>query len=292
MDPPLPSGRGASGTSPATTPSSDRAARRAAGRRAGLLALRVEWLLTAATLTSLLLAWYVVARFGLVSDLFVPHPAAVWAAFTDILLDGYRGATLLRHLGDSLYRVVVGFLLAVVTAVPLGLAIGYSSKVQAVFDPIIEFYRPLPPLAYYTLLVIWLGIENESKIALLYFAAFPPLSVSAMAGVRGVASERIQGAQSLGASRWQVFRYVIFPSCLPDIFTGMRVSIGFTYTTLVAAEMVAATSGIGWMVLDASKFLRSDVIFMGNIVMGLTGIGLDRLIRTAEGRVVPWKGRA
>ncbi len=292
MDPPLPSGRGASGTSPATTPSSDRAARRAAGRRAGLLALRVEWLLTAATLTSLLLAWYVVARFGLVSDLFVPHPAAVWAAFTDILLDGYRGATLLRHLGDSLYRVVVGFLLAVVTAVPLGLAIGYSSKVQAVFDPIIEFYRPLPPLAYYTLLVIWLGIENESKIALLYLAAFPPLSVSAMAGVRGVASERIQGAQSLGASRWQVFRYVIFPSCLPDIFTGMRVSIGFTYTTLVAAEMVAATSGIGWMVLDASKFLRSDVIFMGNIVMGLTGIGLDRLIRTAEGRVVPWKGRA
>ena len=292
MDPPLPSGRGASGTSPATTPSSDRAARRAAGRGAGLLALRVEWLLTAATLTSLLLAWYVVARFGLVSDLFVPHPAAVWAAFTDILLDGYRGATLLRHLGDSLYRVVVGFLLAVGTAVPLGLAIGYSSKVQAVFDPIIEFYRPLPPLAYYTLLVIWLGIENESKIALLYFAAFPPLSVSAMAGVRGVASERIQGAQSLGASRWQVFRYVIFPSCLPDIFTGMRVSIGFTYTTLVAAEMVAATSGIGWMVLDASKFLRSDVIFMGNIVMGLTGIGLDRLIRTAEGRVVPWKGRA
>jgi len=292
MDPPLPSGRGASGTSPATTPSSDRAARRAAGRGAGLLALRVEWLLTAATLTSLLLAWYAVARFGLVSDLFVPHPAAVWAAFTDILLDGYRGATLLRHLGDSLYRVVVGFLLAVGTAVPLGLAIGYSSKVQAVFDPIIEFYRPLPPLAYYTLLVIWLGIENESKIALLYFAAFPPLSVSAMAGVRGVASERIQGAQSLGASRWQVFRYVIFPSCLPDIFTGMRVSIGFTYTTLVAAEMVAATSGIGWMVLDASKFLRSDVIFMGNIVMGLTGIGLDRLIRTAEGRVVPWKGRA
>ena len=292
MDPPLPSGRGASGTSPATTPSSDRAARRAAGRGAGLLALRVEWLLTAATLTSLLLAWYVVARFGLVSDLFVPQPAAVWAAFTDILLDGYRGATLLRHLGDSLYRVVVGFLLAVVTAVPLGLAIGYSSKVQAVFDPIIEFYRPLPPLAYYTLLVIWLGIENESKIALLYLAAFPPLSVSAMAGVRGVASERIQGAQSLGASRWQVFRYVIFPSCLPDIFTGMRVSIGFTYTTLVAAEMVAATSGIGWMVLDASKFLRSDVIFMGNIVMGLTGIGLDRLIRTAEGRVVPWKGRA
>ena len=261
-------------------------------RQLGFVGLRPEPILTALTLVSIFLAWYAIARFRLVSELFVPHPASVWQAFMDILTEGYRGETLLRHLADSLYRVIVGFLLGVVTAVPLGLAIGYSSKVQAVFDPLIEFYRPLPPLAYYTLLVIWLGIENESKIALLYLAAFPPLSVSAMAGVRGVAPERIQGAQALGASRWQVFRYVIFPSCLPDIFTGMRVSIGFTYTTLVAAEMVAATSGVGWMVLDASKFLRSDVIFMGNIVMGLTGIALDRLIRIAERRVVPWKGKA
>ncbi len=272
-----------------------RAAARPLSRQAarpGFVGLRPEPILTALTLISIFLAWYAIARFRLVSELFVPHPASVWQAFMDILTDGYRGETLLRHLGDSLYRVIVGFLLAVVTAVPLGLAIGYSSKVQAVFDPLIEFYRPLPPLAYYTLLVIWLGIENESKVALLYLAAFPPLSVSAMAGVKGVTPERIQGAQSLGASRWQVFRYVIFPSCLPDIFTGMRVSIGFTYTTLVAAEMVAATSGVGWMVLDASKFLRSDVIFMGNIVMGLTGIVLDRLIRVAERRVVPWKGKA
>jgi taurine transport system permease protein len=253
---------------------------------------RGEWILTALTLASILLAWYAIARYRLVSDLFVPHPAAVWEAFVDVLTEGYRGETLARHLADSLYRVVAGFALAVVTAVPLGLAIGYSPRIRAVFDPLIEFYRPLPPLAYYTLLVIWLGIEDASKIALLYLAAFPPLSVAAMAGVRGVTQERIQGAQSLGATRWQVFRHVILPSCLPDIFTGMRVSIAFTYTTLVAAEMVAATSGIGWMVLDASKFLRSDVIFMGNIVMGLTGIALDRLIRLAEHRIVPWKGKA
>jgi ABC-type nitrate/sulfonate/bicarbonate transport system permease component len=143
----------------------------------------------------------------------------VWEAFWEILTEGYRDRTLFEHVADSLYRVCAGFLLGVATAVPLGLAIGYSTRVQAVFDPLIEFYRPLPPLAYYTLLVIWLGIENASKIALLYLAAFPPLSVSAMAGVRGVSPERIQSAQSLGASRWQVFRHVIFPSCLPDIFT-------------------------------------------------------------------------
>lgn len=263
-----------------------------AGERQGTSRLRIEPVLTASTLAAIFLLWYAVARSGVVSPLFVPHPVAVAEAFWEIATEGYRGETLLRHLADSLYRVVAGFLLGVLTGVPLGLAIGYSTRVQAIFDPLIEFYRPLPPLAYYTLLVIWLGIENASKIALLYLAAFPPLSVSAMAGVRGVAQERIQGAQSLGASRWQVFRHVIFPSCLPDIFTGMRVSIAFTYTTLVAAEMVAATSGVGWMVLDASKFLRSDIIFMGNIVMGLTGIALDRVIRVAERRVVPWKGKA
>lgn len=272
-------------------------ARAAAGRapapptRGASLGLRPEPILTALTLLSIFLLWYGIARFRLVSELFVPHPWAVVEAFWEILTEGYRGVSLLQHLADSLYRVVAGFLLGVLTAVPLGLAIGYSTKVQAVFDPLIEFYRPLPPLAYYTLLVIWLGIENASKIALLYLAAFPPLSVAAMQGVRAVSQERIQAAQSLGASRWQVFRHVIFPACLPDIFTGMRVSIAFTYTTLVAAEMVAATSGVGWMVLDASKFLQSHVIFMGNIVMGLTGIALDRLIRVAEGRVVPWKGR-
>ncbi|HXG04600.1 MAG TPA: ABC transporter permease subunit [Candidatus Binatia bacterium] len=255
------------------------------------LPLRAPWLLTVVTLAAVLAVWYGLARFQVVSELFVPHPVAVWQVFTEILVEGYRGGTLLRHLADSLYRVLAGFLLALVTAVPLGLAIGWSPWVRAVFDPLIEFYRPLPPLAYYTLLVIWLGIENESKIALLYLAAFPPLSIAAMAGVRGVAQERVQAAQSLGAKPWQVFRHVIFPSCLPDIFTGMRVSIGFTYTTLVAAEMVAATSGIGWMVLDASKFLRSDVIFMGIIVMGLTGIALDRIIRIVEWRVVPWKGK-
>jgi taurine transport system permease protein len=251
-----------------------------------------ELLLTATTIAIVFCLWYTIAWLRIVPEFFVPTPQSVWEAFVEVaFVEGYRGGTLLFHLKDSLARVLIGFLGACVTAIPLGLAMGYSTKIQAIFDPIIEFYRPLPPLAYYTLLVIWLGIENESKVALLYLAAFPPLSISAMAGVKGVSLERIQGALSLGAKRWQVFRYVIFPSCLPDIFTGMRVSIGFTYTTLVAAEMVAATSGVGWMVLDASKFLRSDVIFMGNILMGITGILLDRIIRFIELRVVPWKGK-
>ena len=248
-------------------------------------------LLTLITIAAVLAGWHIITWMRVWPELFVPTPRSVWNAFVEVSLEGYRGHTLADHIKISLIRVLAGFSLACVTAIPLGLAMGANRIVRAVLDPLIEFYRPLPPLAYYTILVIWMGIENESKIALLYLAAFPPLSISAMAGVRGVSPERIQGAMSLGANRWQVFRHVIFPSCLPEIFTGMRVSIGFTYTTLVAAEIVAATSGVGWMVLDASKFLRSDVIFMGIIVMGITGIALDRIIRWAEAKVVPWKGK-
>jgi taurine transport system permease protein len=196
-----------------------------------------------------------------------------------------------EHLGYSMYRMLLAFLLAIVTAIPLGLWSGYSTKIQAAMDPLVEFYRPIPPLAYYTLLILWFGIGDLSKILLLFLAAFPPLYIAAMSAVRGVQEDRVLSAQSLGASKGQVFRFVIFPSCLPGIFTGMRTAIGFTYTTLVASEIVAAVNGIGWMVLDASKFLRSDIMFVGIIIMGFTGIFLDWLIRVAERKTVPWKGK-
>lgn len=250
-----------------------------------------ELSISTASVLSIFILWFIVAELKIFPEYFIPSPASVLDAFLDIALTGYRGGTLLQHLGDSLFRVIIGFLLACLIAVPLGLFMGYNWKVKAIFDPIIEFYRPLPPLAYYTILVIWLGIGNESKITLLFLAAFPPLSISAMSAVAAVPMERIHTAQSLGAGKRQIFSHVIFPSCLPGIFTGMRVSIGFTYTTLVSSEIVAATSGIGWMVLDAGKFLRGDIMFMGIIVMGITGIILDRFIRIAEKIIIPWKGK-
>lgn len=267
-------------------------ARSATSRRRRGRAWRVEPLISLGTVGVLLLAWELVTRSRLVPPLFVPRPVDVWAAFVEAALNGYRGLTLLEHLWASLSRVLLAFVGAALLAVPLGLLIGTNRKVAAVFDPLIEFYRPLPPLAYYTLLVLWLGINNESKVALLFLAAFPPLVISAAAGVRGVRAAWIDGARSLGARPSQTFRFVIFPACLPEIFTGLRVAIGFTYTTLVAAEMVAAVDGVGWMVLDASKFLQSDVMFMGIIVMGLTGLLLDQVIRLAERKIVPWRGRA
>ncbi|MFN8439440.1 MAG: ABC transporter permease [Caldilineaceae bacterium] len=253
--------------------------------------LRPETWITIITVATLLLVWYVVTASGWVPDYFVPRPAQTWRTFLRILSEGYRGHSLWEHLFASLSRVLLAFVASGLIGVPLGLAMGSDRRIAAIFDLPIEFYRPLPPLAYYTLLVIWLGIDNASKVALLFLAALPPVVIATATGVRSVRAEYLHGAQSLGASRWQLFRHVIFPACLPEIFTGLRVSIGFTYTTLVAAEMVAGVNGVGWMVLDASKFLQSDVIFVGIILMGITGALLDALVRWLDRWIVPWRGK-
>lgn len=253
---------------------------------------KTELIISAGTVGVILIAWFVVTETGSVNELFIPKPSSVWKCFVSIIEDGYKGSSLLQHLGKSLTRLLIAYLLCVVTAVPLGLLSGYNSKIRAFLEPIIEFYRPLPPLAYYTILTLWMGIDEGSKLALLYLAGFAPIYISCVAGVIRIKQDYIRGAQTLGANKKQIFFYVIFPAALTDVFTGLRTALGVEYTTLVAAEMVAATAGIGWMVLDASKYLRSDVVFMGVIIMGITGILLDQLIRLIERKVIHWKGRS
>lgn len=247
--------------------------------------------LTIGTIFVILAIWFVVTVLGWVNPKLVPSPQSVWNALLDILQNGYKNYTLLHHLGVSMGRLIIAFLAAAVIAVPLGLASGYNSKIRAIFEPIIEFYRPLPPLAYYTLLVLWLGIENGSKIVLLLLACFAPIYISCVSAVMKIKEDYINSAYTVGASKLQIFIYVIFPACLPDIFIGLRTALGVAYTTVVSAEMVAARSGIGWMVLDASRYLRSDVIFLGIIIMGITGIFLDKSIQFIEHKIVPWKGK-
>ena len=255
------------------------------GRRFGL------WAITGLTVAVILAVWYLASNVFGVSPLFLPSPQSVWKAFLTICATQYKGYTLWQHLGSSLQRLMIAFGLSVVTAVPLGLASGYVPWIKAIWEPIIEFYRPLPPLAYYTLLVLWMGIDNESKVMLLYLACFAPIYVACASAVMRIGQNYLRNARVLGARRGQVFLHVILPFALPEIFVGMHTALGVGYTTLVAAEMVAARSGIGWMVLDASNYLRSDIIFVGILVMGVTGILLDRLIRLAEAYCVPWKGK-
>lgn len=250
-----------------------------------------ERMLTGVTVIIILVIWFITTKLGLVDEKLVPSPQLVWDALVDIMQNGYKNYTLLEHLGASMNRLISAFFSAVIIAIPLGLASGYSSKLRAIFEPIIEFYRPLPPLAYYTLLVLWMGIENESKIALLFLACFAPIYISCVSAVIKIKEDYINSAYTVGANKMQIFMHVIFPACLPDIFTGLRTALGVAYTTLVSAEMVAANSGIGWMVLDSSRYLRSDIIFLGIIIMGITGILLDKSIQFIENKIVPWKGK-
>jgi taurine transport system permease protein len=248
-------------------------------------------LISLLTVLALLGSWWLITAFGYIKPLFLPSPAAVVAQFLDVATDGFGGSTLLEHTLWSLYRVFAAFLLACLTAIPIGIGMGVNRVLRGVFDPPIEFYRPIPPLAYLPLIIIWFGIGDLGKVVLIYLAVFAPLALNARAGVRSVSLEQIHAAYSLGASRLQVIRHVILPAALPEILTGMRIGIGFGWTTLVAAEMVAATAGLGYMVLNAAEFLRSDVVIMGIVVIGALAYLFDLLMRRIERALVPWKGR-
>lgn len=239
----------------------------------------------------LVILWEVSTSLKWVNPIFLPAPQSVFSTFMELLMDGYKGASLTTHISASLYRLFTSLVIAFLTAVPLGIMCGYSKYVLAIFDPIIEFYRPLPPLAYYALLVLWMGIDDRSKVALLYLSAFAPLFLATVSGVKKVPQDRIHAAYTLGASKWKMLYHIMLPSALPDIVTGLRTAIGVTYATLVAAEMVAATSGLGWMVLDASKYLRSDIVFVGIFIMAGIAILMDGLIRWFQHAKFSWVGK-
>lgn len=235
--------------------------------------------------------WFITTKTGWISSSLVPSPMQVIETFGEIIKNGYNGTSFWQHAGISLYRLVVSSSLAVLTAVPLGLLSGYFERVRGVVDSVVQFYRPLPPLAYYTLLILWLGIDESSKITLLFLAAFAPIYLACVSAVGTINPDYILSAQSLGASKKEVFLTIVLPGCLPEIFTGLRTAVGVAYTTLVSAEMIAATSGIGWMVIDASRYLKSDVMFVGIIIMGITGLLLDFSLRKLEQKIVFWKGK-
>jgi taurine transport system permease protein len=235
-------------------------------------------------------AWQLLHASGVISPELLPGPGDVLNAFVGIVREGYRGTTLGQNILSTLGRCGSGFLLACVTGIPLGLLMGMSRPVAAALDYIVQFMRPLPPLSYLILLILWFGTGNTSKIGLLYLTAFPIIVSSTMAGVRAVKTQKVQAALTLGASRWQVFRYVVLPSALPTIFTGTRIALAAAFSTVVAAELMAATDGLGWMIVSASQFLRNDVIILGIIILGILGLSLNRLVLALDRATVHWRG--
>ncbi|MDR3518800.1 MAG: ABC transporter permease subunit [Azospirillaceae bacterium] len=244
------------------------------------------------TAITLLILWWVVAQTGLVAHLFLPTPAEVVSAAAAIFQDGYANASLWEHVSASLMRIFSALVIATVLGIPIGLAMGLNRWAKGIFDTPIEFYWPLPPLAYLPLMIIWLGIGETSKITLLALAMFAPIVLSAQAGVRSLPRERVNMALSLGATRLQLFREIVLPSALPEILTGIRISLGVGWGTLVAAELIAATRGIGYMIMSASHFLATDVVFVGIAVIATCAFTFSLAMRLIERWLVPWKGKS
>ena len=238
-----------------------------------------------------ILAWVVVSALGLTSPLFLPPPQEILTTTREMLQEGYRQVPLWQHILVSLARAVTAFAVATATGIPVGLLMGMSPVFHAVLDPFVQFLRPLPKLALIPLVIVWFGIGELSKFLLIYLATFLTVVVSATAAVRSVKEGRIRAAQALGVNQYKLFRYVILPSTLPELFTGVRVGVGIGWTTLIAAEMIAANSGLGWMVVNASSYLRTDVVMLGILLLGITGFALDLLLVTLQRLTVPWMGK-
>jgi taurine transport system permease protein len=263
--------------------------RKPAARRPWRLSTRA---ISTLTLAGVLLLWWAVTASELIEPLFLPSPGAVLDKAWLLATQGYMDATLWQHLGASLGRIGLALIFAVLFAIPVGIAIGHNRIAQGILDPLIEFYRPIPPLAYLPLIVIWCGIGETSKVLLIYLAIFAPIAIATATGVRNVDPARLRAAQSLGATRAQLIRHVIVPSALPEILTGIRIGLGVGWSTLVAAELIAATSGLGFMVQSAAQFLVTDVVVLGILVIALIAFGLEMGLRALQRRLVPWHGQS
>ena len=279
---------------PATDPQSPRAANagvRIVQMRGFGVAGQSTCCISLATAAVLLAIWWLVSAAHWVPRLFLPTPAEVASLAVDIFQEGYANASLWEHVSASMGRILTAAVIAIALGIPVGLAMALNRWAKGIFDAPIEFYWPLPPLAYLPLMIIWLGIGETSKIALLTLAMFAPVVLSVQAGVRALPIERVNAARSLGANRWQLLTDIVLPSALPEILTGIRISLGVGWSTLVAAELIAATRGMGYMVMSASHFLATDAVFVGIGAIAVCAFGFSFLMRWLDYKLVPWRGK-
>jgi NitT/TauT family transport system permease protein len=250
----------------------------------GTLSKRFYRLITVASFVLLFGAWWAVAASGAVDPLFLPGPVAV-------VEQAYKWATqdnLLADTGISIYRVMAGFALSAVMAVPLGLYIGAYQPVRAFFEPLMEFSRYLPAVAFVPLVLLWAGIGESSKITLIWLGTFFQMVLMISEDVSRVPMSQIEAARTLGATNSEVVHKVLLRSAMPGMFDTLRLTLGFAWTYLVVAELVAADSGLGYAILQAQRFLQTDRIFVGIITIGLIGLVTDQSLRFLHRKFFPW----
>lgn len=246
-------------------------------------------------------AWNIAASFGMVLVLWwiasmfldaqiLPSPWEVLLRGRD-LIAGNSELSLGRNVPVSVLRVLVGWASAVVIGVLIGGLMVMSTTVRNLLDPLVEFTRPLPPLAFAPLFVVWFGFGELPKALLIFLSAMPIMVIATISGASAADQTRIHCAQMLGARPHQVFTAVVLPGALPEVLTGARLAAGAAWGTLVAAELIASDRGIGYMILRAGSFLDTRAVFVGIVVIGVLAFGMDSIIRLVQRRLVPWKGK-
>ena len=235
--------------------------------------------------------WYLTSAFEIVNSEFLTPPGEIVAVFWKLLWEGYAGATLADHFLISLYRTLFGFFAAIVTAVPLGLIMGMNRPVYFIFNPLFAILRPIPTIAFIPLVILWFGIGETSKIILIYVAAFLFIVLNTYDGVLQVPEKYRRVAANLGATPLQMFWRVILPGAAPSIMTGVKIGLAISWAVVVAAELVAAQKGLGYMIMDAATFFRIPVVYIGVLCIGIVGMALEMLVAGFELKFVHWRGR-
>ena len=241
--------------------------------------------LAAVSVLGALFVWWLLTASGAVGKVLLPDPAEVMILFGQSVADG----TLAKHVGISLLRVLEGFLLALVVAVPVGIAMGASATTRGLLEPLVELLRPIPPIAMIPLAILWFGIEELSKVLIIAYGAFFPILVNTMAGFHDVDRTHVRAAQTLGASRVHIFRDVILRSAYPYIVVGARLGMGMAFVVLVAAELIASNAGLGYLINDGRYNFRTDQIFLGMACIGVLGYLLNKALLQAERHLLKWK---
>ncbi|MGV7033863.1 ABC transporter permease [Methylobacterium symbioticum] len=254
-------------------------------------ARRRYWILAVLSPLTLLALWALVTAQGLATPMILPSPLAVLASLGDMVGHGYSGVDLATHVLASLRRVGIAFCGGALLGTVLGLLRGRVAEIDALFLVPSELVRPIPPLGLIPLFILWFGIGEASKILLIFLSVFLIAMVNAQAGARACSLDALRAARSMGASRVQAFRFVVLPSALPQIMTGLRVAMGTALTILVAAELLGGDRGLGFLILDASSFFRTTYVFAGIVLVGLIGLASDRAIALLGRRIVHWEGK-
>lgn len=240
----------------------------------------------------LIVIWQTLSTLGVIPAYKLPSPAGIILGFRDLLLVGMPPERLLHHhIIYSLYRVSLGYGAAVVMAIPLGIAMGWSKFLRTAIDPLIEIVRPIPPLAWIPIAIVWFGIGVKSAAFIIFLGAFFPILLNTISGVLTIDSLFIEAARTLNAKDKHILLKVLIPGALPSIFTGMRIGIGIGWMTLVAAEFTGVREGLGlgYMIMTARDVQRPDEIVAGMLVIGLIGLGINAIIRAIEKKIIKWK---